>query len=83
MSHIQQFFQQYLPDYYLQVIIPQLDNPHFLSTSNSQNIFNLTADLILSAQKCIKLTSLLSLNHSVATEWLIPYTSLQKVSLPV
>ena len=82
MSHIQQFFQRYLPDYYLHLVDSQLSTPNFLATNNPHNIFNLTADLILSAHKCIKVTTTSPLDEPVATQWNIPYSSLQKVNLP-
>jgi len=83
MSHIQLFFEQYLPDYYFQCVTSKLDNPDFLATNNPHNIFNLTTDLILSAHKCIKTTTASPISHSIASEWIISYASLQKVNLPV
>ena len=73
MSHIQLFFHQCLPQFYLQLVTPKLACPSFLDQNSADNIFDLTMDLILSSQKCFSSPASSIEEESVALKWLIGY----------
>jgi hypothetical protein len=83
MSHIQLFFQQHLPAYYLQVAQSRLTAPDFLTPNSKDSIFTLTTELIVSSQKCQPPGSAPATGQSMAREWLMSYDNLRHAAMPI
>jgi hypothetical protein len=83
MTYIQQFLEENLIQFYLSSLRKHLEDPSFLDFNQQPNVFTLTAELLLFAQRGCGNKWKEVLRNIITKEMLISYECLRNYRLPV